>query len=101
MALKCYAERMNPAQSEISSTEIVAGEVRAWMGRRQRSTRSVALELGWTETFLGRRLKSTQPFNVDELEAVARVLNVPVSVFFEAPGGIRRPGTFTPTEIAA
>jgi hypothetical protein len=78
---------MKPAQNQISSNGIVAGEVRAWMGRRQWSTRGLATQLGWTETFLGRRLKGTQPFNVDELEAIAQVLDVPVHVFFEGPPG--------------
>jgi hypothetical protein len=59
------------------------------MGRRQRSVRSAAADLGWTETFLGRRVKGVQPFNVAELAAVADLLEVPVSVFFEVPEGFR------------
>jgi len=60
------------------------------MGRRQRSVRSAALELGWTETFLGRRLKGVQPFNVDELAMIADLLEVPVSAFFDSPEGFRK-----------
>lgn len=73
--------------------EIVAGEVRAWMGRRHRSARSIALELGWTEIYLSRRLTGKVPFNVPQLSAIAELLDVPVSVFFEPPqlaGGLRR-----------
>ena len=93
---------MNLAQRSTSSD--VAAEVRAWMGRRQRSTRSVALELGMTETYLGRRLKGSISFTVAELAALADLLEVPIEAFFEIPRGIRIPGTFTPTnelEIAA
>ena len=77
----------------LSTDEVVAGEVRAWMGRRHRSARSVALELGWTEFYLSRRLTGKVPFNVPQLSALAEVLDVPVSVFFEPPqfsGGLRR-----------
>ena len=68
------------------------------MGRRQRSTRSVALELGWTETYLGRRLNGQIPFNVTELEMIAELLEVPVNAFFEMPVGIRRPGESGPPD---
>lgn len=68
--------------------EDVASEVRAWMGRRQRSTRSAALELGWTETYLGRRLNGSIPFNVAELAVLAELLEVPVGKFFEIDRGL-------------
>jgi hypothetical protein len=55
------------------------------MGRRQRSTRSAALELGWTETYLGRRLSGAIPFNVAELAALANLLEIPVTAFFQGP----------------
>jgi transcriptional regulator with XRE-family HTH domain len=68
----------------------VAGEVRAWLARRKRSARSVALELGWTEPYLSRRLTGGVPFNVIDLAAIAGVLEIPMSVFFDIPsGGIR------------
>lgn len=55
------------------------------MGRRQRSTRSAAQELGWTETYLGRRLNGSISFNVAELAAMAKLLDVPMQAFFERP----------------
>ena len=73
--------------SQIVSSDDVASEVRAWMGRRQRSTRSAAQELGWTETYLGRRLNGSIPFNVTELGAMAKLLDVPMQAFFEPPTG--------------
>lgn len=63
----------------------VAGEVRAWMGRRNRSGRSVAAELGWTEIYLSRRLTGKVPFDVADLAALADLLKIPVSAFFETP----------------
>ena len=63
----------------------VAGEVRAWMGRRQRSGRNVAAELGWTEIYLSRRLTGKVPFDVADLEALADLLEIPVSALFEIP----------------
>lgn len=59
------------------------------MARHQRSARSIALELGWTETYLSRRLTGSIPFNVAELDAIAGLLDVPVQVFFEGPGNVR------------
>jgi transcriptional regulator with XRE-family HTH domain len=64
---------------------IVAGEVRAWLARRQRSGRSAALELGWTEPYLSRRLTGAVPFDVADLARLAELLDVPVTVFFDVP----------------
>ena len=72
------------------ASEDVAGEVRAWMGRRRRSGRSVAIELGWTEVYLSRRLTGQVPFDVADLAALAGLLDVPVTVFFTMPEGLRR-----------
>lgn len=65
--------------------ETVAGEVRAWLGRRNRSGRSVARELGWTEPYLSRRLTGSVPFDVADLVKIADLLDVPVATFFEYP----------------
>jgi transcriptional regulator with XRE-family HTH domain len=64
---------------------IVAGEVRAWLARRQRSGRSAALELGWTEPYLSRRLTGAVQFDVADLAKLAELLDVPVTVFFDGP----------------
>ena len=58
------------------------------MGRRQRSARSIAFELGWTEIYLSRRLTSKVPFDVADLAALAEVLQVPVGKFFEVDRGL-------------
>src|SRR5215472_17069635 len=62
----------------------VAAEVRAQLARARRTGRSVALELGWTQPYISRRLTGEVPFDVNDLAAVADVLHIPVTVFFEA-----------------
>jgi transcriptional regulator with XRE-family HTH domain len=69
--------------------QAIAGEVRAWLARRQLSGRSVAQQLGMTEIYLNRRLRGAVPFNVVDLTAIARLLDVPVTVFFDVPEGAR------------
>jgi len=78
-----------------SVTQAVAGEVRAHIARKRRSGRSVALELGWTQPYMSRRLNGIVPFDVEDLAAIADVLGVPVVAFFDARGGpaLRREGT--------
>lgn len=84
---------------------VVAGEVRAWLGRRQLSGRNVAQELGWTEVYLNRRIRGVVPFDVTDLGQLAKLLDVPVTAFFEPPVigqvidmDVRRPGSCPPAE---
>ena len=67
------------------SRESIAAEVRAQLARRRRSARSVALELGWTQPYMSRRVNGTVPFNVDDLAALAELLDVPLISFFQGP----------------
>jgi hypothetical protein len=78
--MSCYAQRVNT-----STQHEVAAEVRAQIARKRRSGRSVALQLGWTQAYMGRRLVGEVPFNVNDLAAIADVLEVPVTVFFSFP----------------
>lgn len=63
--------------------EDIAAEVRAWLGRRNRKQSNVCRELGWTEVYLSRRLTGVVAFSTDDLEALAGVLNVPMTRFLE------------------
>jgi transcriptional regulator with XRE-family HTH domain len=67
------------------SRESIAAEVRAQLARRRRSARSVALELGWTQRYMARRVNGEVPFNVEDLAAIAELLDVPVISFFQGP----------------
>lgn len=97
-AQESYAQGMDD-----ETNQIVAGEVRAWLARRQRSARSVAQELGWTEIYLNRRIRGVVPFDVNDLARLAKLLDVPVTAFFEPPTigqvmstNVRRPGSCPP-----
>lgn len=68
---------------------MVAEEVRAQLARKRRSARSVAVQLGWQQTYLARRVTGETPFTIDDLAALAGVLGVPVTSFF---GDVRTPG---------
>jgi transcriptional regulator with XRE-family HTH domain len=72
------------------------------MARRRRSGRSVALELGCTEPYLSRRLTGAVPFDVTDLIKIADLLEIPVTTFFETPGGrVISPRIETPASPAA
>jgi len=43
------------------------------------------MELGWSEVYMSRRLRGKVPFNVADLDSIARLLDVPVTTFFESP----------------
>jgi transcriptional regulator with XRE-family HTH domain len=84
--------------------ESVAAEVRAYLGRARLSGRAAALRLGWTQQYMSRRLTGLTPFDVADLAAIADMLDVPVTAFFEGrreaiipslAGGIGVPGIRT------
>lgn len=66
-------------------TEIVAAEIRAWIGRRGIRQSQLARELGVSEQWISVRLRGVQPIGVDDLERIADVLGVPVTTFLKAP----------------
>jgi transcriptional regulator with XRE-family HTH domain len=76
---------MNEPQGHrpVSTTEIVAGEVRAYLGRRRLSGRAAAMQLGWTQQYMSRRLTGVIPFDVADLAALADLLEIPIVAFFE------------------
>lgn len=56
-----------------------AANVRAELARRKISGRELAHGLKWSTPTTWRRLNGTHPFDIDELAAVARFLDVPIS----------------------
>lgn len=68
----------NPSQS-------VAAEVRAELGRQERSGTWLASELGVSEVWVSRRLRGITKFTVDDLVRVADVLDVPASDLLKSP----------------
>lgn len=63
--------------------ESVAGEVRAHLARARLSGRQAALQLGWTQPYMSRRLTGDIPFDVADLEAIADLLGIPVTALFD------------------
>jgi len=66
----------------------VAAEVRAQLARHQRTGRSVALQLGWKQPYMSRRLTGAVSFDVNDLDAIAGALGVPVTSFFPQVGAL-------------
>lgn len=61
--------------------EDIAAEVRAWLGRRNRSRTSLCEELGWSDPYLSRRLNGAVAFSTDDLAAIGEALDVPPDRF--------------------
>ena len=62
--------------------ERVAGEVRATLARRRLSGRKVAQQLGWSPNYAHRRFSGETPLDVNDLVALAQLLDEPLSSFF-------------------
>jgi transcriptional regulator with XRE-family HTH domain len=75
---------MNYPVERAALHEYVAGEIRAYLARARLSGRRAALQLGWTQPYMSRRLTGDIPFDVTDLEALAGLLDVPVTAFFGA-----------------
>ena len=57
----------------------VAAEVRALLGRQDKSQRWLSEQTGIGAPGLSRRLKGERDFNLDELSSIATALGVPLS----------------------
>jgi transcriptional regulator with XRE-family HTH domain len=86
----------------VTTYEAIAGEVRAELARQKLSGVRVARQLGWTQNYISRRLSGTVPFDVADLQAIADLLEVSVTEFFQVPTvDVRRPGSCPELEAAA
>lgn len=63
-----------------SPTEVTGANVRAEMARKKVSQTAVAKHLGRSQSQVSARLSGRVPFDVNELHAIATLLDVPVSV---------------------
>lgn len=73
---------MNSTQS-VPLDELVAREVRAELGRQNKSKAELARGLGRTEWWIGRRLSAEVEFTLTELQSVAEFLDVHFSQFLQ------------------
>lgn len=82
-------------------SDVVAAEVRAELARQQLSGVRAARQLGWTQNYISVRLRGVVPFSLADLEAMADLLEVPVTKFFQFAGSeVRRPGSCPPVEAS-
>ena len=57
----------------------VSAEIRDEMKRQSVSQRELARRVGWAQSQLWKRLRGLVPYRTDEIERIARALDVPVS----------------------
>src|SRR5258708_26773856 len=78
---------MNEPQGDSPTPHLrVAAEVRAHLARQRLSGRQAAFALGWKQPYIARRLSGEIPFDVNDLAAIASLLSLPVSEFFDTRG---------------
>jgi transcriptional regulator with XRE-family HTH domain len=64
----------------------VAAEIRAELARQQRSQSSLAAELGWTQIYLSRRLREEVGLSLDDIDAIAAVLEISILALMHPHG---------------
>lgn len=72
-----------------SYTESVAGAVRAELARKRRPFIDVAKILDVSRATAYRRINGEEPYDVAELELIAKDLGISVQVFFDSAEGAR------------
>ena len=65
-------------------SEAVVAEIRAEMGRQQRSARALAEQLGVSHIYLSRRFTGKVPLTLADVDRIAVALGVPASQFMPA-----------------
>lgn len=70
-----------------SPRERVAANVRAEVGRRQLTQASVAVILGKSQQSVSKKMRGSIPFDLEELDALASALSVPVEQFLATTAG--------------
>ncbi len=60
-------------------TPKIAANIRAELGRQNKTRAALAREMGVTEMWLSRRVNAQTPFTVDDLATIAAALDVPMA----------------------
>ena len=58
--------------------EIVAGQVRASLAVRHLRQWELAVQLGWGQKYLSRRLRGEVPFSTEDIQKIAEALGIPI-----------------------
>ena len=61
---------------------LVAEEIRAHMARRRIKQAQIALVTGKSQSYVSRRLTGDVPFDLDDLENIAALMDVPITDLF-------------------
>lgn len=79
---------MSETSSATRLNERVAEEIRAILARRRLSATELARQMGVTQSYLARRMTGVQPLDLDDIQRVARALDVqPLALFSAAETG--------------
>lgn len=83
-----------------ATTESVLIEIQAWMARRQMSQSELARQLGVSSPWVNKRLHGVVPISVDDVMAIAAVLDVSPLTFFDTPPAHTelRPTRYNPSQ---
>lgn len=77
-----------PVTLSVPLREYVSEEVRALLGRRRMTNVELAAQLGKSRTYVGRRLGGEVAWDLDDLEAISRILRVKLTDLLpERPAG--------------
>lgn len=60
-------------------TPQITANIRAELGRQNKTRAALAREMGVTEMWLSRRVNAQTPFTVDDLATIAAALDVPMA----------------------
>lgn len=74
---------MYVAAMQVTASQRIASTVRAELARRRISQTTVGERLGISQAAVSRRLSGQQPLDVNELTALAGLLDMPVSALIE------------------
>src|SRR5678816_633984 len=69
---------MSNATTVMRLRQGIAEEIRVLLARRRMSATKLAQDLGWSQPYMERPMVGAQPFDVDDLEAIAEELSVQV-----------------------
>lgn len=75
----------SPHDSVVPLRVTMAEEIRALLARKRISGVRLATAIGKSQSYVSRRLTGETPFDVDDLEGIARVLGVDITAFLPRP----------------
>jgi len=71
--------------------EVVASELRAILARKRISAAELARRVGWSQSYMARRVDGRAAMDVDDLEAVAKALDVQVKALLPNEPALNSP----------